>query len=134
MLPFENLVADYVKETANHVLYRVTPVFEGSELVARGVLMEGLSMEDDEVRFCVYVYNCQPGIEIDYATGESRLAGTATVSGEEMHYVLNLSSRKFHLPDCASVDTIREEHRQDYTGTREDRIAQGYTPCGSCRP
>ena len=134
MLPFENMVADYVKETANHVLYRVTPIFEGSELVARGVLMEGLSMEDDEVRFCVYVYNCQPGIEIDYATGESRLAGTATVSGEEMHYVLNLSSRKFHLPDCASVDTIREENRQDYTGTREDLIAQGYTPCGSCKP
>ena len=134
MLPFENMVADYVKETANHVLYRVTPIFEGSELVARGVLMEGLSMEDDEIRFCVYVYNCQPGIEIDYATGESRLAGTATVSGEEMHYVLNLSSRKFHLPDCASVDTIREENRQDYTGTREDLIAQGYTPCGSCKP
>ena len=134
MLPFENLVADYVKETANHVLYRVTPIFEGSELVARGVLMEGLSMEDDEVCFCVYVYNCQPGIEIDYATGESRPAGTATVSGEEMHYVLNLSSRKFHLPDCASVDTIREENRQDYTGTREDLIAQGYTPCGSCKP
>ena len=133
MLPFENLVADYVKETANHVLYRVTPVFEGSELVARGVLMEGLSMEDDEVCFCVYVYNCQPGIEIDYATGESRLAGTATVSGEEMHYVLNLSSRKFHLPDCASVDTIREENRQDYTGTREDLIAQGYTPCPDCQ-
>ena len=91
-------------------------------------------MEDDEIRFCVYVYNCQPGIEIDYATGESRPAGTATVSGEEMHYVLNLSSRKFHLPDCASVDTIREENRQDYTGTREDLIAQGYTPCGSCKP
>ena len=73
MLPFENLVADYVKETANHVLYRVTPVFEGSELVARGVLMEGLSMEDDEIRFCVYVYNCQPGIEIDGFRGGNAL-------------------------------------------------------------
>lgn len=75
MLPFENLVADYVKETGNHVLYRVTPVFEGTELVARGVLMEALSVEDggEGVYFNVYVYNVQPGIGIDYATGDSWL-------------------------------------------------------------
>ena len=74
MLPFENLVADYVKETENHVLYRVTPLFEGDNLVAHGVLMEGYSVEDDGegVCFCVYAYNAQPGITIDYATGESR--------------------------------------------------------------
>ncbi len=73
MLPFENLVADYVKETENHVLYRVTPVFEGDNLVASGVLMEAESVEDagDGVEYCVYVYNIQPGVEIDYATGES---------------------------------------------------------------
>lgn len=134
MLPFENMVADYVKETGNHVLYRVTPVFEGSELVARGVLMEGQSMEDDEVRFCVYAYNVQPGITIDYATGESRLAETSASAGTEMHYVLNTGTRKFHLPDCASVSSMKEENRQDYTGTRDDLIAQGYTPCGSCKP
>lgn len=76
MLPFENMVADYVRETGNHVLYRVTPVFEGSNLLASGVLMEALSMEDsgEDICFCVYVYNVQPGIEIDYATGENRLA------------------------------------------------------------
>lgn len=76
MLPFENLVADYVKETDNHVLYRVTPVFAESELVARGVQMEALSVEDggDGVCFNVFVFNVQPGVEIDYATGESRLA------------------------------------------------------------
>lgn len=76
MLPFENLVADYVKETGYHVLYRVTPVFAGTELVARGVQMEALSVEDggDGVCFNVFVYNVQPGVEIDYATGESRLA------------------------------------------------------------
>ena len=70
MLPFENLVADYVKETENHVLYRVTPVFEGNNLVASGVLMEAESVEDagDGVEYCVYVYNVQPGVEIDYAT------------------------------------------------------------------
>lgn len=76
MLPFENMVADYVRETGNHVLYRVTPVFEGSNLLAGGVLMEALSMEDngEEICFCVYVYNVQPGIEINYATGENKLA------------------------------------------------------------
>ena len=73
MLPFENMVADYVKETENHVLYRVTPIFEGDNLVASGVLMEAESVEDngDDILFCVYVYNVQPNIIIDYATGES---------------------------------------------------------------
>ena len=73
MLPFENEVADYVRRTGNHVLYRVTPVFEGENLVAEGVLMEAYSVEDDGkgVEFCVFVYNVQPGIEIDYKTGES---------------------------------------------------------------
>ena len=75
MLPFENLVADYVQETDNHVLYRVTPVFQDSELVARGVLMEAWSVEDqgEGVCFNVYCYNVQPGVSIDYATGESAL-------------------------------------------------------------
>ena len=80
MLPFENEVANYVRETGNHVLYRVTPVFEGNNLVAEGVLMEAYSVEDhgQGVQFCVFVYNVQPGIEIDYATGESRIAGGFT--------------------------------------------------------
>jgi len=76
MLPFENMVADYVKETGNHVLYRVTPIFEGENLVASGVQMEALSVEDngEGVSFNVYCYNVQPGVEIDYATGENWLA------------------------------------------------------------
>lgn len=76
MLPFENMVADYVKETNNHVMYRVTPVFVDNELVARGVRMEAYSVEDDGdgVCFDVFVFNIQPGIEIDYLTGESALA------------------------------------------------------------
>ena len=76
MLPFEDMVADYVKETNNHVLYRVTPIYEGSNLVANGVLMEAYSVEDngDGICFSVYVYNCQPGVMIDYATGNSWLA------------------------------------------------------------
>ena len=74
MLPFENLVADYVQETENHVMYRVTPLFDGDNLVAHGVLMEGWSVEDEGegVCFCVYAYNAQPGIIIDYQTGDSR--------------------------------------------------------------
>ena len=74
MLPFENEVAGYVRATGNHVLYRVTPVFTGDNLVAEGVMMEAYSVEDEGkgVQFCVFVYNVQPGIQINYATGESK--------------------------------------------------------------
>lgn len=74
MLPFENQIADYVKETGNHVLYRVTPLFDGMNLVADGVQMEAWSVEDDGEGICfhIFCYNVQPGIEIDYSTGESR--------------------------------------------------------------
>ena len=76
MRPFENMVADYIKETGNHVIYRVTPIYEGTNLVASGVQMEAMSVEDQAKGICfhVYVYNVEPGVEIDYATGESRLA------------------------------------------------------------
>lgn len=76
MLAFENMVADYIKETGNHVLYRVTPVYKGNDLVARGILMEAYSVEDNGEGICfnVYFYNVQPGIEIDYATGANKLA------------------------------------------------------------
>ena len=140
MLPFENLVADYVKETDHHVLYRVTPIFVGSELVARGVLMEGKSVEDggEGVEFFVYAYNNQPGVEIDYATGESSQASAAETgapqTGAEMTYVLNTGSQKFHLPTCASIADIKPDNRADYTGTREDVVAAGYAPCGRCKP
>lgn len=80
MLPFENMVADYVRETNNHVLYRVTPIFEGNNLVAKGVQMEAMSVEDkgEAVSFNVFVYNIQPGITIDYATGNSSLSNNAS--------------------------------------------------------
>lgn len=75
MLPFENMVSDYVKETNNHVLYRVTPLYKGGNLIASGVLMEAYSVEDNGagVCFCVFIHNIQPGITINYATGESKL-------------------------------------------------------------
>lgn len=133
MLPFENLVADYIKETGNHVLYRVTPIFEGDNLVAGGVSMEALSVEDEGEGICfhVYVYNSQPGVEIDYATGASR---ALTDEGKQETFVLNANGRKFHRPDCASVEAMKPENRQDYRGSRELLIAQGYVPCGSCKP
>ena len=85
MLPFENMVADYVKETGNDVLYKVTPVFEGKDLLARGVQIEAYSVEDkgDGICFNVFVYNVQPGIRIDYATGESKKDSEIGVSGKE---------------------------------------------------
>lgn len=135
MLPFENQVADYIRETGHHVLYRVTPIFEGSDLVASGVEMEAQSVEDDTISFHVYCYNVQTGVVIDYATGESHLAeqNTETASQEET-YILNTNGKKFHLPDCSSVDTMKEENKEPYTGTRENLIAQGYSPCGRCKP
>lgn len=157
MLPFENMVADYVKETGNHVLYRVTPIYEGENLVSNGVLMEAKSVEDQGagILYNVFVYNIQPGIEIDYATGESWETGTRIEdvnetqtsmekenieekpSGEnetEGFYVLNLNSKKFHRSDCESVETMKLSNREDFYGTREDVISQGYSPCGSCKP
>ncbi len=152
MLPFENLVADYIKETGNHVMYRVSPDFEGNNLVATGVTMEAWSVEDggDGIQFCVYVYNFQPGILINYATGESRLddgtqipekdtgndgkGDTGTGESGEMTYILNTSSKKFHDPDCAGAKTTKEENKQTYTGSRDDLISEGYSPCGTCKP
>ena len=82
MLPFEEMVADYIKETANHVLYLVKPVYDGDNLVASGVQMEAQSVEDqgEAISFNVFVYNVQPGIVIDYETGESSLAGDVSAS------------------------------------------------------
>ncbi len=136
MLPFENLVADYVKETDNHVLYRVTPVFEGQNLVAGGVQMEAWSVEDDGdgVCFNVYVYNVQPGITIDYATGESWQEARRRKADGDVTYILNTNSHKFHYPDCAGAASMSDANRQEYTGSREDLIARGYTPCGQCDP
>lgn len=149
MLPFENMVADYVKETENRVLYRVTPIYDNSNLVASGVLMEAKSVEDDEICFCVYVYNAQPGIIIDYGTGESRLStdppakengdvGTSgdaeEESGAEKNYILNTSSKKFHEVDCSGAASISDSNKKEYKGTRKSLIDDGYSPCGTCKP
>lgn len=140
MLPFENMVADYIKETGNHVLYRVTPVFSGDNLVADGVQMEALSLEDQGNGICfnVFCYNAQPGIAIDYATGESHADPSVGFpegnSGEVVTFVLNTGSRKFHRPNCPGISSIKEKNKDTFTGTRAELIAQGYVPCGSCKP
>lgn len=137
MLPFENMVADYVKETGNHVMYRVTPVFEGDNLLAHGVLMEGYSVEDDGagILFCVYCYNVQPGISIDYLDGSSeKSADIPTRKPEEISYVLNMSSRKFHKPSCSSVEKISPQNRKDTDSSKDKLLSEGFSPCGSCNP
>lgn len=141
MLPFENMVADYIKETENHVMYRVTPIFRGQDLVASGVQMEALSVEDSGAGICfnVYVYNAQPGVVIDYATGESRLADTtvATTDVDSQHvedYILNTNSKKFHLASCTQGQNTKKENRQDFTGIREELTQKGYLPAGCCDP
>lgn len=103
MLPFENMVADYVKETGNHVMYRVTPIFIGDNLVAEGVLMEAMSVEEngEGILFCVFCYNVQPGVTIDYATGESWLS----------------------LPT--------DDNREDFEGTRDEVINMDNITFGS---
>lgn len=143
MLPFENQVADYVLQTGNHVLYRVTPFFEDDNLLASGVLMEGYSVEDsgNNICFCIYAYNIQPGVQIDYATGESMLEDISPPEPteqappeKESSYVLNHNTRKFHRPSCSSVEDIKPSNREDYFGSREALIKQGYVPCKRCHP
>ena len=139
MLPFENMVADYVKETGNHVMYRVTPLFHENDLVAQGVLMEGLSVEDQGqgVCFCIYAYNAEPGVAIDYGTGDNWPVEAATAIPEEEEsqvYILNTASKKFHRVYCAGVENISAKNKEVYRGPREDLIKKGYTPCGGCTP
>lgn len=150
MLPFENMVADYIKETGNHVMYRVTPIFEDDNLVANGVQMEAESLEDDEISFNVFCYNVQPGVEIDYATGDSRASDAENITQKDAKknsqqskksrekgdtkYIINKNTKKFHYPDCPSVTDMKPKNRKEYAGTREELIEKGYDPCGKCKP
>ena len=156
MLPFENMTADYIKETNNHVLYRVTPIFDEDDLLCRGVLMEGYSIEDkgEGICFCIYAYNAQPGISIEYKTGDSSgpdFEETTTTqkkntvaenlqSEKETEkaigsvYILNISTKKFHRADCSAVKQMKEQNKQEFKGTRDELISQGYEPCKKCSP
>lgn len=200
MLYYEELVGDYVRSTGNHVLYRVTPLFAANDLVARGVQMEAKSVEDngETIQFNVFVYNVEPGVAIDYVTGESwessetpqvTSKGSATITtaaaaradkaaagsangskadgesssgsgaggagsesntsdadgagsnkassqgaSEQQDYILNVKNKKFHKPDCSAASDISNANKQDFSGTRDQLIARGYSPCGICKP
>lgn len=152
MLPFENMVADYVKETGNHVLYRVTPVFEGNNLLATGVQMEAYSVENegDGICFNVFVYNVQPGIRIDYATGESKEArGTgnggngvketpapdagsrtgqdgADAKTEAVEIRGNKKSKIYHCPGQASYDEMADSDNLVVFHSEQEAVDAGY--------
>ena len=155
MLPYEEKTARYVDDTGNHVLYRVTPIFEGNNLVASGVLMEAYSVEDKGkgLSFCVYCYNVQPGVTINYATGDSHLSGKTdknqnkdssgnkndgskqeTAESGQQTYILNTNTKKFHKPDCYSVKQMSEKNKKKYKGSRKSLINEGYSPCKNCNP
>ncbi len=145
MLPFENMVADYIKETGNHVLYRVTPVFSGDNLVASGVHMEAESVEDngDGILFNVYCFNAQPGIAIDYATGDSHQddsivadasKSTTAADANVQTYILNTNTKKFHKESCNSAKSMDASNKKIYTGSRQELIDMGYEACGVCKP
>ncbi len=159
MLPFEDRIANYVKSTGNHVLYRVTPIFLGNNLLASGVEMEAKSVEDNGagVSFHVYAYNVQPGIAIDYATGVNALANGASVPQaapsaqaapqasaavgqaaqtvpSEYSYVLNKNTHVFHYPDCKSVRDMKEKNKIYSSQSRDEIQNMGYKSCGNCHP
>lgn len=144
MLPFENEIDDYVESTGHHVLYRVTPIYKGSELVARGVLMEGYSVEDKGkgIQFCVFAYNAQPGVKINYKTGNSSLTSKKTsakaskkadTSGKAK-YILSLSTKKYHRPSCRYVSSIAIKNRKSVKWTKAKLKSRGYVPCKVCCP
>ncbi|MBO5516579.1 MAG: DNA/RNA non-specific endonuclease [Firmicutes bacterium] len=158
MEPVETVIANYIRRTGNHVLYRVTPIFEGKNLVASGVHLEALSEEDagKGVKYNLFFYNVQPGIEIDYATGDSqRAAGASALPAEEPQqerdpgsgvqpgaqaetytYIVNInpSSKKIHLPWCPSVAKMNESNKWYTDWTLEQLLDAGYTRCKNCNP
>ncbi len=145
MLPFENSVAKYIKENDNHVMYRVTPIFAELNYLADGVIMEALSVEDDGIgiEFCIFVYNVQPGIEIDYFTGQNRKIGaeetpTAPPAGDTgditivVTFIINKNSNKFHRPDASCVKNMKEENKVSTDKTLKELVDAGYSKCGIC--
>ncbi len=162
MLPYENIVAEYVEDTNNHVMYRVTPIYDGNNLLANGVQMEAYSVEDKGkgISFNVFVFNAQPGIEINYADGTSKLNGDDKIkenkskeepieettnesvteksnqseTSQAMIYVLNTNTKKFHYQDCQSIEDIQPQNKEIFNGTKDYLIQEGYSACGRCKP
>ena len=152
MQPYETQVSEYVESTGHHVHYRATPVFFDDDLLARGVLIEAQSVEDDKIHFCRFCYNVQPGIIIDYSDGSSNgpefvgsdaeapaeSKGTSEADpsrelpvvspskesrGNVRTYILNTNTNKFHYPECESVPKIKDKNKKEVEATREEIIA-----------
>lgn len=136
MLQYENLVAKYVKDTGNHVMYRVTPYYSGDDLVAYGVLMEGYSVEDggEGIQFSVFCYNIQPGIIIDYSNGDSVEDDNFEEESKPVTYILNKNSHRIHKTDCKGVLDMKEHNKIYFTGTMDEAMKMGYKPCQMCKP
>ena len=130
MLPFENMVADYVKEADCHVLYRVTPVFEGDNLLANGVQMEAYSVEDEgeSISFNVFVYNVQPGVSIDYATGDNAKGDKDFTQAEDSKGVIRGNSRSkiYHCPGQAAYEEMADSKHLVVFQTEEEAQNAGY--------
>lgn len=144
MLPFENMVADHIKEEGGHVLYRVTPRFVDNELVCRGVQIEAYSVEDngEDICFNVFCFNYQKNFTINYLTGETYENDlSVTVTSVDLvtalpaqKYVVNDNSKKFHKIDCSAVKKISSNNRMVMVGSKEELVNQGYEPCKICKP
>ena len=181
MLPYENKVAAYLRGSGNHVMYKVAPIYEGDEPIARGVHMQAMSVEDEGrgLSFNVYCYNVQPAVNINYETGQSEqgdmdeleLAGIANFAEREQlgmdsessgseniskshsgsdtnsskengsnakadsaHYILNTNTKRFHYEGCHGASQIKNKNKREFTGSREELIDKGYSPCGMCHP
>ena len=141
MRGFETRVANYLNHSDNHVLYRSTPVFEGKELVARGVHLEAMSVEDggEGILLNVFLYNVQPGIEIDYRSGNSKAMENAAeiianrnAAPEGMAYVANTKTGKFHYTWCSAAEAMSELNR--YYSNDRDELIQLFEPCRMCNP
>ena len=136
MQEFEEMVKDYIVETDNHVMYRVTPVFEGDNLVASGVIMEAWSVEDegDGICFNVYIYNAQDDEIIDYATGD------VTLPTREYTFVVNKSNWKIHTASCSNVAGMKDENKYYWEGSYAELVAhltaegKTYSNGGCCKP
>jgi len=139
---FEEQVLNYVRQTGNHVLYRVTPVFKGKEPVARGVHMEARSVENAGLQYNVYVFNVMDGYKIDYSTGRVRAKnaaaeenpGGSSHSNAKRTYILNENTKKFHYPSCSAVKRMKPSNRKKVKTSRKSLIQKGYDPCKICEP
>ena len=138
MLPWEDMIADYLRSSGERVYYRVTPLYEGDELVARAVMLEALSERgEDSLCFSVLCPNCQPGISIDYATGYVTLADdwqNGNMSVGDHFYIANLRTGKFHGPECEEAAGISIRNRKELNCHRSLLLKEGLIPCGKCRP